>query len=188
MHGLLQWICTFTNFRSVSQIQYTTSSDHQWKFPLVQELVRAIIAAKVQLGGALDLSYETFRYRSDETLIVYRTGRKYLVDNLLPHHQAQALHPVPYPEESRLQEDEREQIYNSAWNGFVLGYPGFFVESYCETFHNGLSVEEKRKQLALAEHHFQQKMLQGKHPTPTIKLGADEPITPAQYELIRSIM
>lgn len=154
----------------------------------MQELVRAIVSAKIQLGSALDLSYETFRYRNDETLIIYRTDRKYLVDNLLPHQQAQALHPVPYPDDSRLLQDEREQIYNSAWNGFVLGYPGFFVESYCESFHNGLSLEEKRKQLALAEHHFQQKMLQGKHPKPAIKLGSIDPITPAQYELIRNIM
>ena len=110
------------------------------------------------------------------------------MDSLLPHHEAQALHPVPYPDESRLLLDEREQIYNSAWNGFVLGYPGFFVESYCESFHNSLPLEEKRKQLTLAEHHFQQRMQQGKYPTPLIKLGAVEPITPAQYELIRSIM
>jgi hypothetical protein len=154
----------------------------------VGELVRAITAAEIQLGSSLDLSHEVFRYRNDESLIIYRTGKKYLADNLLPRGQAQALHPVPYPDDSRLQQDEREQIYNSAWNGLVLGYPGFFVETYCESFHNSLPLEEKRKQLTLAEHHFQQKMLQGKHPTPTIKLGSNDPITPAQYELIRSIM
>lgn len=136
----------------------------------------------------LDLDYEVFRYRNDETLIIYRSGKKYLAGHLLPHKQAQALHPVPYPDDSRLLKDEREQIYNSAWNGFVLGYPGFFVESYCESFHNSLSLEEKRRQLTLAEHHFQQAMLKGKHPTPVIKLGSSEPIAPAQYELIRSIL
>lgn len=154
----------------------------------MQELTSGIIAAKLQMGDALDVSYETFRYRNDETLILYRSGRKYLVDHLQPYHQAQALHPVPYPDDSRLQADWRAQIYNSAWNGFVLGYPGFFVESYCESFHNGLELEEKRRQLAMAERDFQAKMLQGRHPTPKIKLGTDVPITPDQYELIRSML
>ena len=118
-------------------------------------------------------------------MVISHSGKKYLVDQLLPYHEAQALHPVPYPDESRLQLDWREQIYNSAWNGFVLGYPGFFVESYCEGFHNGLSLEEKRKQLATAERNFQRKMQQSKLPTPKIKLGSDEPITAEQFEFIR---
>lgn len=154
----------------------------------MQELTRSIVSAKHLLNTSLDLSVTTFSYRSDETLILYRTGKAYLVDQLLPFRQAQALHPVPYPEESRLQADWREQIYNSAWNGFVLGYPGFFVESYCESFHNGLGLEEKRKQLAAAERDFQRTMTARRHPTPRIKLGTDEPITAAQYELIRSTL
>jgi hypothetical protein len=32
------------------QIQYSSSSDEQWKFPLVQELAAAIVAAKHMLG------------------------------------------------------------------------------------------------------------------------------------------
>ena len=154
----------------------------------MQELVRGIAAAKLQVGSALDLSIDTFTYRTDETIILYRTGKRYLVDQLMPHRQAQALHPVPYPDDTRLQADWREQIYNSAWNGFVLGYPGFFVESYCESFHNGLELDEKRRQLALAEQNFQKKMQLGRHPSPKIKLGTDEPITPSQYELIHSIL
>ena len=62
------------NYSHSSQIQYTTSSDHQWKFPLVQELTQSIISAKHLYGASLDLSYVTFSYRADETLILYRTG------------------------------------------------------------------------------------------------------------------
>ena len=120
-------------------------------------------------------------------MIIYRTGKRYLVENLLPYKQAQALHPVPYPSDHQLEEDWKKQIYNSAWNGFILGYPGFFVESYCESFHNGLSLEEKRRQLSLAEYHFHEKMQGNKYPKPLIKLGSDIPITPIQYELIRNI-
>ena len=155
------------------------------------ELTRGIVAAKLQLGPTLDVGYEVFKYRNDETVILYRSNRKYLADSLLPHRQAQALHPVPYPdgeEGPQQQADYRAQIYNSAWNGYVLGYPGFFVESYCDGFHNGLDLGEKRKQLALAEGQFQLKMQQQKHPLPKIKLGTDEPITPSQYELIRSML
>jgi hypothetical protein len=154
----------------------------------VRELTQAIIAAKHQLGNSLDLSYEVFRYRNDESLIIYRTGKKYLSDSLLPHHEAQALHPVPYPDTSQLQQDWEAQIYNSAWNGYVLGYPSFFVESYCESFHNGLDLAEKRRQVVKAEQQFQAKMQVARRPLPRIKLGTDEPISSAQYELIRAML
>jgi len=62
------------------------------------------------------------------------------------------------------------------------------VESYCEGFHNGLSLEEKRKQLAMAERNFQRTMQQSKLPTPKIKLGSDEPISSEQFEFIRQTL
>ena len=54
--------------------------------------------------------------------------------------KAQALHPLPYPDDKTPYPDWQEQIYNAWWNGYILGYPERFIDSYCETFHNGLTV------------------------------------------------
>lgn len=43
---------------SVFQIQYTSPSEHQWKFPLVRELTQAITANKQLLGASLDVDYQ----------------------------------------------------------------------------------------------------------------------------------
>ena len=54
--------------------------------------------------------------------------------------KAQALHPLPYPDDKDPYPDWQEQIYNAWWNGYIIGYPERFIDSYCETFHNGLTV------------------------------------------------
>ena len=64
---------------------------------------------------------------------------------------SQALHPLPYPDSIDPHKDWQAQIYNAWWNGYVLGYPEYFIDSYCESFHNGLSIDEKRNQIALAK-------------------------------------
>ena len=89
-------------------------------------------------------------------MIIYRSSSKYLAHSLLPLKQAQALHPAPYPDEvgrpSELDSDWKKQIYYAWWNGFILGYPEHFVDSYCETFHNGLGLEDKQKEITRAKH------------------------------------
>ena len=63
------------------------------------------------------------------------------------------------PYESRddpsLNEQEyRKQIYNSFWNGNLLGYPVRFVESYCRDFHNdniGIKMKEEEIRRAKAD-------------------------------------
>jgi len=169
---------------------------------MVQELVRSIVSARQVAGASFAIGYEVFRYRSDETLILYRAHRHSLALSLLPMREAQALHPVPYPDNSagadatKQQLDWRAQIYNSAFNGFVLGYPDYFVRSYCEDFHNSLDVWVKREQFRLAERDFQSKILQPflqqqqsqqqlSSASPLrIRLGFDEPISTLEYELI----
>ena len=42
--------------------------------------------------------------------------------------QAQALHPLPYPDSEKPEPDWRKQIYNAWWNGVILGYPEYFVD------------------------------------------------------------
>lgn len=58
---------------------------------------------------------------------------------------------MPYPSEAsgnitREKEVLLEQIYNSWHNGYILGYPQQFVDSYCRSFHSDLRQDEK-------EHH-----------------------------------
>lgn len=94
---------------------------------------------------------------------MYRKNRKNLVDALLPYNQAQALHPVPYPNESEGGEDLRRdweaQIFNSFVNGIILGYPQHFVQNYCESFHNGLSWKEKVREIERAKNYIQQELI-----------------------------
>lgn len=87
----------------------------------------------------------------DKTLVLYRPSRQYLVDALLPIGQAQALHPGPYIDPNNKLKSNQEQIYNAYWNGYVLGYPKYFIESYCLGFHNDLTTEEKEVQVKLAK-------------------------------------
>lgn len=109
-----------------------------------------LIAAKHIFGDEFDIDYEVLTYNSDETLVFYRSNRKYLLDSLRPAGQAQALHPLPYPDRNALERDWKLQIYYAYWNGFVLGYPSSFIDSYCRSFHNGLSAEDKEIQINLA--------------------------------------
>jgi hypothetical protein len=90
-------------------------------------------------------------------MIVYRKNKEYLVDSLLPKYQAQALHIAPYPREAENgNKSEKlkvleDQIYNSWWNGYVLGYPEFFIDSYCENFHTTLSKQQINEQVKVAK-------------------------------------
>ena len=85
-------VCLLMGAKPVVMIQYATPSEHQWKFPLVQQLVRAI-AATVLTSGIKDysdddsppeLGIRIFSYRNDKSLILFRKNRKYLVDALIP--------------------------------------------------------------------------------------------------------
>jgi len=166
-------------------IQYTSSSDHQWKFPLVSELSQAIIHAKVFLGDKLDIDYRIHVYRESETLIFYRRHRSYLVDYLLPFNQSQALHPMPYPNDDNPKSDWEKQIYNSWWNGYVLGYPSRFVDSYCESFHNGLNDEDKKIQIIKATKKVKKYFIDNKKEPVIIKYGLDKPVDEDFWKYIK---
>jgi hypothetical protein len=43
------------------QIQYTSDTDAQWKFPLVRELSTAIILAVSELGNQFDVDYRVHK-------------------------------------------------------------------------------------------------------------------------------
>lgn len=143
--------CVLLGAKPVSMIQYSSASDMQWKFPLVREILRGI-SIGTKAFPDFDVGMSKFKYFNDESLIIYRSSRRYLAYSLRPFGQAQALHPAPYPDLKTQQHDWTQQIYNSWWNGYVLGYPLRFVDSYCETFHNGLSLEDKRNAMLSARY------------------------------------
>lgn len=164
------------------QIQYTTTADHQWKFPLVLELTQSILAGRLlldPLASAIDVQYNTYQVTS-ETVIFYRTKQRPMLDLILPNNTAQALHIVPFPSEAgegdaaKMDAVLREQIYNSWWNGYLLGYPTRFIDSYLTSFHTKLSAGAIQEEVQRAQRdvrsHFQ------KHPhlqQSEIKYGSD---------------
>lgn len=146
-----EFVCVLIGSKPAVMIQYDSSSDEQWKFPLMNELtnnlMKIIIEHNVTSPNTYPLHYRTTYYKEAGTLIVYRKSREYLVDALRPFgNVVQALHPMPYPDntsEDKLQKDYKEQIYNAWWNGYILGYPQRFIDSYCLDFHNPLSRDDK---------------------------------------------
>jgi len=51
---------------------------------MVRELSQSIVAAKTLLGDQLDVGMRKNKYRDDETLVFYRSGREYVNQGLLP--------------------------------------------------------------------------------------------------------
>jgi hypothetical protein len=151
---------------------------------LVRELSRGIIAAKHLYGDSLDINYQVTRYRDDESLVIYRASRQYMADGLVPFNSSQALHPAPYPDAANPRPDEKMQIYYAWWNGFLLGYPEYFVDSYCETFHNSLSLAERRVQMREAKQSVRQYLSSVGRRQELIRMGLDPPVTPEQMSTI----
>ena len=115
------------------------------------------------IAPLVDIQFRIHTYHSDEALVIYRADKEWLADMLLPKGQAQALHIAPYSSqvyadqqliESEISEPRKKkllrevlesQIYNSWWNGYVLGYPEAFIDSYCRDFHSDLDEDAKVK-------------------------------------------
>ena len=182
-------LCLILGAKPVVMVQYTTSTDHQYKLPLVRELSSTIVAAVELMKESSQLSYRIHKYMQEETLILYRYKYEYLVDLLLPFNEAQALHIAPYadPDDtSKHQQQYGEQIYNSYWNGYLLGYPQHFVESYCMDFHNDhIDMDTKREQVERAKkdtvEHFDRSNNNMKQVR--IKWGQDENLLPVLRSL-----
>tara|TARA_A100001015_G_C15014892_1_gene724995 strand:+ start:322 stop:2313 length:1992 start_codon:yes stop_codon:yes gene_type:complete len=181
-------VCLLTGAKPVVMTQYDTPSEKQWKAPLVRPLLRGLTAL-IGKNESCGLGMAVFRFGRDTSLVLFRENRRYLADALLPARQTQALHPVPYPDEAgdkeRLQRDHHDQVYNSAWNGLVLGYPPRFVDMYCADFHNPLSVREKidiaRKARADLESTFAE---QSHLPLVEIGAGLDAPLDTHSMSLL----
>lgn len=186
-------ICVLIGAKPMTMIQYTSSSDHQWKFPLVRELTESIVLGRSMfplLADEVDMQFNTYQVQS-ETLIIYRTKHRNLLHLLLPNNTAQALHIVPFPAEApegdnkRMDKILREQIYNSYWNGYLLGYPVRFIESYLRTFHTKLSQEGiiqeiRRAQNDVSAYFGKNKNLQRQE----IRIGNDIDLLQESYGLL----
>jgi hypothetical protein len=160
-------LCVLHGEKALVMVQYDTPTEAQHRHPLVRSLVRATVAAAHAEASAVDVAHTVLRYRQDTTLVLYRAKHEALVAALMPEGQAQALHPVPYPNYNgppdSLLAEEHAQVYNSGWNGFVLGYPQPLVDAYCTDFHNSLTVAQKRAEGKRAKRdvqaHFQSRAL-----------------------------
>jgi hypothetical protein len=136
------------------------------------------------MGSAFDVEYKTFKYRADESLVFYRTNRTYVADSLIPIYESQALHPIPYPNDANPRLDWNMQIYNAWWNGYMLGYPERFVTMYCESFHNGLTLEEKRVQTRLARAGAIDYLKVINRPVAEIRTGLEPPVSEASWSSV----
>ena len=133
--------------------------------------------------GADSISYQINTYGADQTLLFYRNSSQTLLNLLLPNKTAQALHIVPYPSEAAGQPPEvmkkllKEQIFNSWWNGYVLGYPEHMIDSYCHNFHSDLSqiekIDETKRAKALTIEYFQRRETGGDITKRKIQMGIE---------------
>ena len=140
------------------------------------------------LGDDFDVEFRTFTYKKDESLVFYRRNRTYVVDSLVPFNISQALHPLPFPEIDNLDADYKLQIYNAWWNGYVLGYPERFVNSYCEAFHNGLNIDSKRIEMKKAQNDAKSFMIDKNRSVALIGTGLEPSITDLAWETVISNM
>ena len=139
------------------------------------------------MGDAFDVQYTKYKYQQDESLVIYRTNRAYVADSLIPVNASQALHPLPYPDAVNPKPDWEAQIYNAWWNGYMLGYPERFVETYCEAFHNGLPLQDKIVQMRRAKANALEFLKAINRPVAAIKIGLEPPISDTAWKSVTSL-
>jgi hypothetical protein len=152
------------------------------------ELSRGAVIASNLLGDASGIHYRYHNHGHDETLILYRPNRTYVAEALLPYGISQALHPMPYPDSVNPEPDWKKQIYNAWWNGYMLGYPEQFVNSYCETFHNGLGDYDKKIQVQTAKRDAYAYMARIQKPVAKIGTGLEKPVSDDVWGVIKNQM
>ena len=85
---------------------------------------------------------------------------------------------MPYPSEAngnkaREQEILREQIYNSWFNGYALGYPEHFIDSYLYSFHSEMSQKDKEAYTLQSKQYIKELFRKDKIERAPIGLGMD---------------
>lgn len=127
---LAEVICFLKGHKPVLMVQYTDPDrSHQWKFPEVHSLIRRILAIK-SLHPDAGIGYTINKYMDKyETLLLWHAGTKHLADGLMPQ-DTQAFHIVPFPDGVNNDSIYREQVKWSWRNGYLLGYPTRFIDTY----------------------------------------------------------
>lgn len=187
-------VCVLMGYKPVAMVQYTSPSDDQTVYPLVRQLCDHIVALGELLGDAFPVRWRVFKFLEKatglvhESLILYRSNRKNLVDALIPRGDvAQALHILPFlaGAENRTRVLE-EQIYNSYWNGMVLGYPPNMVEAYITSFHSDLVYASRIEQLRRSQRDFEAFKAEQNFETVQIGKGLDVPVDDFFWESFRA--
>jgi hypothetical protein len=112
----------------------------------------------------------------------------------IPTTVLQALHIVPYPprgeEENKASIDaaHMEQVHNSYFNGYILGYPLRFVETYCNDLPNELTEGQVRSALSKAKAEVAHLIKEGtlQKAQLRIRLNRTEPISVEKWNYIKS--
>ena len=68
----------------------------------------------------------------------------------------------------------------------MLGYPERFVNVYCDSFHNGLTLEEKRVQVQMARKEALEYMAVINRPVAEIRTGLEPPVSEASWAAVIS--
>jgi hypothetical protein len=80
--------------------------------------------------------------------------------------------------------DQKYQIYYAWWNGYLLGYPERFVDSYCMSFHNDLTSLEKAEQSQQAKRDVKLFLQSINRTSYEIKLGLLPPVPNEVWNVI----
>ncbi|GAB5363518.1 hypothetical protein AAMO2058_000890000 [Amorphochlora amoebiformis] len=192
---MAELLCVLRGSKPIAMVQFTSPSDEETKYPFIEELCTHIAATRVLMGDEFPVNWKIFKYSTPdtgekhETLIVYRTEREELLDAFLPGGRvAQALHILPFPRTDHLQDDQRAQIYNSYWNGVVLGYPESMINIYIRDFKNDLPqeirIEESTRARKDVETYFQANRMEATR----IEEGLLVPVNRSFYASLPTVM
>lgn len=104
---------------------------------MVHELIRRILAISA-LHPNSGVGYTINKYGNYETLLLWHRGSQHLAEGLMPVTTAQAFHIVPFPDGVNNEQIFREQVKLSWYNGYLLGYPTQFIDTYCRDLQKSL--------------------------------------------------
>mmetsp|Transcript_20522 Transcript_20522/g.33114 ORF Transcript_20522/g.33114 Transcript_20522/m.33114 type:complete len:320 (-) Transcript_20522:73-1032(-) len=191
--------CVLLGAKPIGMVQFTSPSDDETVYPLVDELCQHIVAfqALATEANPFPVDWEVFKYTypetgaDHETLIVYQKKRRYLVDALRPRgNVAQALHILPFPRNSNEEDrvsDLKEQLFLSYWNGKVLGYPDNMIEVYIQGFNTDLGVADRSEQIYRGKQAVLKLFAEPDFEPVTIGMGLDPPVDPRFWNSLPSV-
>ena len=175
-------VCVLAGAKQVAMIQYDSPNEMQWKFPLVPE-ISSLVVTSLRHRPELDLHVSENSYREEyHTLLISRRAAAVLGGLLRPPGKAQALHLLPFPDDPDFSGDTekiyRHQVFNSWWNGLILGYPVHFIRTYCSGITHEIDdvaiQEEGKRAEQAASDYFRRYATEGPSNALPIEIGFKE--------------